>query len=281
MPNYEGKIAVITGGASGIGLAMAARAGAERMTVVLVDIDGAALEKARVELESQDVAVHAHTADVSDRATMFRLAEHIENEIGEPWLLANNAGVFISAPLLDTPTEQAEFMIGVNLWGVIHGIQAFVPGMVQRNNGYVVNTSSVDGLVTAPNAAIYNTTKHGVAALSETLYRELEIAQSAVGVSVLCPGAVATNILDSIQHWPARLGTPPVVRERASVAIANLMDPREVADITFAAIAESRFWILTHPDLYAAATRARTEGVINGTNPDEASVDPNHRRSGT
>jgi NADP-dependent 3-hydroxy acid dehydrogenase YdfG len=277
MLTYEGKIAVITGGASGIGFAIAARAGAERMTVVIVDIDSAALENARAELESQGVAVHAHTADVSDRAAMFRLAEQVHNEIGETWLLVNNAGVFISAPLLETSPEQADFIIGVNLWGVIHGIQAFLPDMVERDSGYVVNTSSVDGLVTAPNAAIYNATKHAVAALSETLYRELEIAQSAVGISVLCPGAIDTNILESVRHWPARLGAPPAPRARTSPAIAELMAPSEVADITFDAIAESRFWILTHPELYAPAARARTEGVINGANPDDTTVDPNHR----
>jgi NAD(P)-dependent dehydrogenase (short-subunit alcohol dehydrogenase family) len=279
MPNHQGKIAVITGAASGIGLGLAARAGAEGMTVVLVDVDGAALESARDELESNGVPAHARTADVSDRESVFRLADEVSSNIGETWLLVNNAGVFVGAPLLDTGPEQSEFMIGVNLWGVIHGVQAFVPGMVQRNSGYVVNTSSVDGLVTAPNAAIYNATKHAVAALTETLHRELEIAQSAVGVSVLCPGAIETNILESLRHWPARLGTPPAPRERISPAIVDLMSPSEVADITFDAIAERRFWILTHPGLYDAAIRARAEGVIDGTNPDEASVDPNHRRA--
>ena len=278
MPNFEGKIAVVTGGASGIGLAIAERAGTEGMTVVLVDVDGAKLENARVELESKGVAVHARTADVSDREAMVRLAQGIHDEIGETWLLVNNAGVFLSAPLLEMPPEQAEFMIGVNLWGVINGLHAFMPAMVERDSGYVVNTSSVDGLVTAPNAAIYNATKHAVTALTETLYRELEVAQSAVGVSVLCPGAIATNILESVRHWPARLGAPPAPRERTSPSITELMAPSEVADIVFAAIAEERFWILTHPEQAAPAMRSRTEGAINATNPDDTTVDPNHRR---
>ena len=278
MPNFAGKIAVVTGGASGIGLAIAERAGTDGMTVVLVDVDGAKLENARVELESKGVAVHARTADVSDREAMVRLAKGIHDEIGETWLLVNNAGVFLSAPLLEMPPEQAEFMIGVNLWGVINGLHAFVPAMVKRDSGYVVNTSSVDGLVTAPNAAIYNATKHAVTALTETLYRELEVAQSAVGVSVLCPGAIATNILESVRHWPARLGAPPAPRERTSPSITQLMAPSEVADIVFAAIAEGRFWILTHPEQAAPAMRSRTEGAINATNPDDTTVDPNHRR---
>ncbi len=278
MPNHAGKIAVITGGASGIGRAIADRAGAEGMTVVLIDVDSTTLEEARVELQSKGVVVHARTADVADRAAMVGLAGQIHEEIGETWLLVNNAGVFLSVPFLEMAPEQWEFMIGVNLWGVIHGLHAFLPGMVERNSGHVVNTSSVDGILTAPNATIYNATKHAVTALSETLYRELEAAQSAVGVSVLCPGAIATNILDSVRHWPARLGAPPAPRERTSPSITNLMAPSEVADITFAAIAERRFWILTHPEDNASAMRARTEGAINGSNPDDTTVDPNHRR---
>ncbi len=278
MPNHAGKIAVITGGASGIGRAIADRAGAEGMTVVLVDVDSTTLEEARAELQSKGVVVHARTADVADRAAMVGLAGQIHEEIGETWLLVNNAGVFLAVPFLEMAPQQWEFMIGVNLWGVIHGLHAFLPGMVERNSGHVVNTSSVDGILTAPNATIYNATKHAVTALSETLYRELEVARSAVGVSVLCPGAIATNILDSVRHWPARLGAPPVPRERTSPGITNLMAPSEVADITFAAIAERRFWILTHPEDNAPAMRARTEGAINGSNPDDTTVDPNHRR---
>jgi NADP-dependent 3-hydroxy acid dehydrogenase YdfG len=178
------------------------------------------------------------------------------------------------------PPEQWDFIIGVNLWGVVYGMQAFLPGMVARNSGHVINTSSVDGIVTVPNATSYNAAKHAVTALSETLYRELEAAQSDVGVSVLCPGAIATNILQSVRHWPARLGPPPEAKKDTEYPdLDEVMAPAEVADITFAAIAKRRFWILTHPQQYAPAMRARIEGAINGDNPDDATVDPNFRRA--
>jgi|HubBroStandDraft_4_1064222.scaffolds.fasta_scaffold350990_1 NAD(P)-dependent dehydrogenase (short-subunit alcohol dehydrogenase family) len=278
MSSYDGRVAVITGGASGIGYAIAQRAGAEGMTVVLVDIDSAALDDARARLNAGGVAVHAMAADVSDRAAMMALADRVGDEVGDTWLLVNNAGVFLAAPFLELPPEQWDFIIGVNLWGVVYGMQAFLPGMVARDSGHVINTSSVDGIVTVPNATSYNAAKHAVTALSETLYRELELAGSAVGVSVLCPGAVATNILRSASHWPPRLGPAP--KEKTDTEYPELdsvMQPAEVADITFAAIAERRFWILTHPQQYAPAMRARTEGAINGVNPDDSTVDPNFR----
>jgi NAD(P)-dependent dehydrogenase (short-subunit alcohol dehydrogenase family) len=277
MPSYDGRIAVITGGASGIGYALAQRAGAEGMTVVLVDVDAEALDGAHAALEAGGTVVHALVADVSDRDAMMALGELVAAEIGETWLLVNNAGVFLAAPFLDMPPEQWDFIIGVNLWGVVYGLQAFLPGMVARNSGHVVNTSSVDGIVTVPNATSYNAAKHAVTALTETLFRELDAAGSEVGVSVLCPGAVATNIVQSARHWPARLGPPPEVTATEYPELDGVMAPAQVADITFSAIAERRFWILTHPQQYASAMRARTEGAINGVNPDDSTVDPNFR----
>ena len=275
MPGYDGRIAVITGGASGIGYAIAERAGAEGMIVVLVDVDAQALDSARAALEATGIQAHALRADVSDREAMIELGRRVEEEVGAPWLLVNNAGVFLAAPFLEMPLEQWDFLIGVNLWGVVYGLHAFLPGMVARDSGYVINTSSVDGIVTVPNATSYNAAKHAVTALSETLYRELEAARSQVGVSVLCPGAVTTNILHSARHWPDRLGPAPEIQDREYPELDNLMTPAEVAEITFAAIAERRFWILTHAAQYAPAMRARTEGAIAGTNPGDDSVDPN------
>jgi NAD(P)-dependent dehydrogenase (short-subunit alcohol dehydrogenase family) len=210
---------------------------------------------------------------------VLAFAERVDAEVGPTWLLANNAGVFIAAPFLETSPELWEFTVGVNLWGVVYGLQAFLPGMIERDSGHIVNTSSVDGLVTVPLATGYNAAKHAVTALSETLYRELEGAASNVGISVLCPGAVATNIVQSAKHWPARLGPAPPVRDGAYPELDGLLAPPAVAEMTFAAIAERRFWILTHRDQYAAAMRARTEGAIDGVNPDDRSVDPNFSRA--
>jgi NAD(P)-dependent dehydrogenase (short-subunit alcohol dehydrogenase family) len=133
--------------------------------------------------------------------------------------------------------------------------------------------------VTVPNATAYNAAKHAVTALTETLFRELEAAGSNVGVSVLCPGAVATNIVQSARHWPARLGPAPEVRSTEYPQLDELMAPARVADITFEAIAARRFWILTHPAQYAPAMRARADGAIAGANPDDSTVDPNFSRA--
>ncbi|MGH2851600.1 MAG: SDR family NAD(P)-dependent oxidoreductase, partial [Solirubrobacteraceae bacterium] len=216
--------------------------------------------------------------DVSDRAAMLELADRVSSELGDVWLLVNNAGVFLAGTFLEMPPSQWDFVIGVNLWGVVYGLQAFLPGMIERDGGHVVSTSSVDGIVTVPNATSYNAAKHAVTALSETLYRELEVAGSGVGVSVLCPGAVATNIVASARHWPARLGPAPAVRDEPYPELDSVISAAAVAEVTFAGIAERRFWILTHPEQYAAAITARAEGIVAGANPDDRSVDPNFRR---
>jgi len=277
MTGYTGRIAVITGGASGIGYAIAQRAGSEGMTVVLVDIDEAALDGARTRLRCDGVDVHAMHADVAERESMMALALRVQEEVGDTWLLVNNAGVFLAAPFVQTPPAQWDFLIGVNLWGVVHGMAAFMPGMLERNDGHVLNTSSVDGLVTVPNASAYVAAKHAVTALSETVHRELAAAGSAVGISVLCPGAIATDIVRSARHWPARLGPPPPVKDEPYPDLDELMTPSRVAEITFDGLAKRRFWILTHPEQYAPAMRARTEGAIAGCDPDDSTVDPNFR----
>jgi NAD(P)-dependent dehydrogenase (short-subunit alcohol dehydrogenase family) len=279
MSGFTGKVAVITGAASGIGFAIAERAGAAQMKVVLVDIDGEQLAVARESLVGRGVQVAAIEADVADREQVMRLAQRVEDEIGPAWLLVNNAGVFVSAPFVESTVAQWEFVLGVNLWGVVHGLHAFLPGMVRRNRGFVVNTSSVDGLVTVQNTSSYVAAKHAVSALTETLFRELQDAGSDVGVALLCPGAVVTDILNSARHWPDRLGPGPEVATRPYPVLDELMQPAEVAAKVFEAIAARRFWILTHPDQYAPAMRARMEEAIAGTGPSDASVDPNFRQS--
>jgi NADP-dependent 3-hydroxy acid dehydrogenase YdfG len=278
MPDYAGKVAVITGAASGIGFAIAERAAAEEMVVVLVDIDEGALAPARAALEADGAAVHSYAVDVSDRAGVMELARRVGEEVGDAWLVVNNAGVFLPGSFLEMPPQQWDFMIDVNMWGVVYGIQAFLPGLVERDSGHIISTSSVDGIVTVPNAPAYVAAKHAVTAMSETLYRELEAAGSNVGVSVLCPGAVPTNILGSARHWPSRLGPGPTVNEDPYPQLDGLISSAAVAEITFAALAQRRFWILTHPDQYADAIRARGEGAATGVNPDDSSVDPNFRR---
>jgi NADP-dependent 3-hydroxy acid dehydrogenase YdfG len=247
VPGYQGKVAVVTGAASGIGFAVAERAAAEGMTVVLADIDTGRLRDAAAALRGHGADVHSVWVDVSDRESVTDLARRVREDAGDAWLLVNNAGVYMSAPFTQMPAADWEFVIGVNLWGVVHCMQAFLPGMVERDSGHVVNTSSIDGLVTVRNAAGYVAAKHAVSALSETVYRELEEAGSSVGISVLCPAAVATDILNSGRHRPSRLGPAALAAERDYPPLDGVMQPAQAADIMFAGLAERRFWILTHP----------------------------------
>jgi NAD(P)-dependent dehydrogenase (short-subunit alcohol dehydrogenase family) len=280
MGTHNGKVAVVTGGASGIGYAIARRAAAEGMTVVLADVEAGTLERAAEILSGDGATVHAFEVDVSDRAAVMALAERVESEVGPTWLLANNAGVFVAAPFLESTPQQWEWVLGVNLWGVIHGLEAFLPRMVARDAGQIVNTASLDGIVTVPNVASYIASKHAITGLSESIYRELTGAGSNVGLSVLCPGTIETDIVRSARNWPARLGSaPPVEVEEGFPDFDEVMAPAQVAEVVFEAIAQRRFWIVTHPQQYAPAIRARAEGIITGANPDDATVDPNYTRA--
>lgn len=279
MSDYRGKVAVVTGAASGIGYAIASRAAAEGMTVVLADIDATRLHEAASSLREAGADARPVWVDVSDRESVLDLARRVRDDVGDAWLLVNNAGVYRSAPFVQMAPADWDFVVGVNLWGVVYCMQAFLPGMIERDSGHVVNTSSIDGLVTIRNAASYVAAKHAVTALSETVYRELEEAGSAVGISVLCPAAVATDILNSARHWPARLGPAPQEPERDYPPLDGVMAPARAADIMFAGVRERSFWILTHPEQGAPAIRARAEEIVAGRNPGDDSVDPNFSRS--
>jgi NAD(P)-dependent dehydrogenase (short-subunit alcohol dehydrogenase family) len=268
------KVAVVTGAASGIGEAIAQRAAAEGMKVVLVDVEQPALSRAADRLREGGARAWAIQADVSDRTAVLELAAKVEADVGETWLLVNNAGAGASARVHETSHELWSFTIGVNLWGVIHGLEAFLPRMVERDRGYVVNTASMAGLMTTPRMAAYVAAKHAVVGLSEVLYRDLEEMGSAVGVSLLCPGAVATRILDSLRNWPSRLGPSPFFEHRDYPAFPGLKEPREVANQVFEAIENRQFWVLTHPWQYEQAIRARFDGAVAARNPDASSVDP-------
>src|SRR5260370_15444550 len=190
MRDSHGKVAGVPGGGRGIGPAIAERAGHEGMTVVLADVDREGLTKARARLDDQGMRVHAMDVDVSDRASVTGLAERAGREIGETWLLVNNAGVFTAAPLLETTIPEWEFIIGVNLWGVVYGLQAFLPGMVTRGSGHVVNTASLDGLLTIQNTGAYVASKHAVVAVTPTPFPGPALAGPRVRVPVPVPWAL-------------------------------------------------------------------------------------------
>jgi NAD(P)-dependent dehydrogenase (short-subunit alcohol dehydrogenase family) len=270
MNDLNNKVAVITGAASGLGLAMAHRFGAEGMRIVLADIERAPLELAEAALRAQGVEVVALVTDVSDAAQVDALADHAFERFGAVHVLCNNAGVAGGGTAWETSLATWEWVLGVNLWGVIHGLRSFVGRMVDQGEGHIVNTASLAGLVAAPGLAAYNATKHAVVGLSETLHHELATSRAKVRVSVLCPGFVQTRIHDSARNWPTRLGPAPQRSHDGGDVVRQLvesgMDPSVVAEAVVDAIRSQRFWILTHE---AASGRVleRFRGAVEGRDP--------------
>lgn len=281
MDDHEmaGRTAIITGAASGIGLALAHRAVSAGMNVVLSDIEGGELRKAADEVRaggSCTSEVHAVTTDVGQLDDVRALAAQARNRFGPPWLVINNAGIAFSGSSWKLRHGDWEWSLRVNLWGVIHGIETFLPDMVADDYGYLVNTASMAGLVTGPGNAHYSASKHAVIGVTESLYRELEAAGSQVGVSVLCPGLVNTNISTAHRNAPDSLGGAPAAAAGGRIPddFPGRLSPASVASLTFDAIIARRFWILTHPNDYAAAIQARAHEMGTGTNPSHSSVDP-------
>ncbi len=273
----EGKVAVVTGAASGIGRALATRFAAEGMRVVLADVEEPALEAAVDALRSEGAKAIGVPTDVSKGDQVDALAAAALAAFGSYDVVCNNAGVGGGAGPCWTLTEADwRWTLDVNLWGVLHGIRALVPPLVEQGTGHVVNTASMAGLLTGPFMGPYMATKHAVVAVSEVLLADLQVAGSAVGVSVLCPGFVSTNITDSGRNRPAELADTATVGvlgddtagwELFRALIAGGMDPAEVAGKVVEAIKADRFYIYTHPDLVAAAAsrhRAIEEGVKPG-----------------
>src|SRR3954453_9265071 len=209
MKEFKGKVAVITGGASGIGRAITDRCMREGMKLVIADVEDASLAQAETELKARGAEVLAVMTDVSKRNEVERLAERAFDAFGQVHLLVNNAGVAAGGPPWDATWNDWEWVIGVNLWGVIHGLKVFTPRMLAQNTEcHIVNTSSAAGLVVGGGSAPYAVTKHAVVALSECMYTSLP-PNSLLKVSVLCPGVVRTNIFNVERNRPAELRNEP------------------------------------------------------------------------
>ena len=277
MKEFQGKVAVVTGAASGIGRALAERCAKEEMKVVLADIEEQALMQASRDLAALGGQVLAVPTDVSQAGEVETLARKAFETYSAVHLLFNNAGVGAGKSAWESSLASWEWVLGVNLWGVIHGIHFFVPRMLeQRSEGHIVNTASMAGLTYGPGQSIYKVSKHGVVSLSETLYYELALRGASLKVSVLCPGLVSTNILDAQRNRPARLQDASVkeplspqaeaVVQRFQQAMREAMPPGQVADIVFEAIREERFYILTHPT-WKAAIQIRMEDILQERNP--------------
>jgi NAD(P)-dependent dehydrogenase (short-subunit alcohol dehydrogenase family) len=243
------------------------------MRVVLADVEVGTLERAVTALRASGATVLAVPADVSKGEQVQALADRAVAEFGRVDVVCNNAGVALSGPIWEHTVADWEWLLGVNLWGVIHGVRTFVPLMLrQGGEGHVVNTASIAGLTSNPFMGPYNVSKHAVVTLSETLHKELGLLGHPVKVSVLCPGFVATRILESERNRPAGLRNAtagmrdPGFEEMARNALAAGIQPAQAAARVVDAITQERFWVLTHPE-YVSLVRARMEEVVEGRNP--------------
>ncbi|MBV9771541.1 MAG: SDR family NAD(P)-dependent oxidoreductase [Bryobacterales bacterium] len=275
MKEFRDKVAVITGAASGIGRSIAERCLTEGMKVVLADVEEANLTQAETELKAAGGTVLAVRTDVSKRSDVELLARQALDAFGQVHLLFNNAGVAAGGAPWEATWNDWEWVIGVNLWGVIHGVKVFTPLMLEQNTEcHIVNTSSTAGLIVGGGTTPYSVTKHAVVALSESMYLALRQRNSLVNVSVLCPGLVRTNIVNAERNRPAELRNEPIAMSPAMQAglaalkavVAASMSPLQVAEVVFDAIEKEQFYILPHPE-WTEAIRLRTDKLLGMENP--------------
>ncbi len=266
------KVAVITGAASGIGRGLAERFAAEGMNVVLADVEAEALAELETDLKSKGADVLTVQTDVSNAAEVENLAGQTLETFGAVHILCNNAGVVCSRPIWEHTLADWEWVLGVNLWGVIHGIRTFVPRMLTQGDAcHIVNTASILGLIGGGGTGIYKVSKHGVVVLSEALADELAQKGANIQVHVLCPGWVRTGILDSDRNRPDTLQnretqTPARLQTiggsgNARAEMEAGMSPAEVAEHVYNAIQTGTFYIHTHPE-HKAAIRERMERIL-------------------
>ena len=259
MKEFKDKVAVITGGASGLGLEIARLAAKKGMKLVLADIEERALKQAQVEFAGQGVEVLAVRTNVAIAEDVEQLADKTLERFGAVHLLFNNAGVALNKTAWETSVADWEWVLGVDLWGVIHGVRVFTPIMLkQAAPSHIINTASVAGMLSTQGMAAYNVAKHGVVTLSETLYHDLKRRDANIDVSVLCPAWVNTAIWDSARNRPDDLqntveqkGEDDIkLEESARHAIqSGRVSAPMVAEIVFAAIEANKFYILTHPKI--------------------------------
>jgi len=247
MKDFQGKVAFITGGASGIGLGMAHCFAQRGMRLALADVEAPALESAAAELEAAGAEVLGLTCDVADRDCFEAAVERAHERFGRIDVACNNAGGSPVGALEETTPEDWRWALGVNLMGVVHGIQLLVPRIrAHGEGGHVVNTASIAGMVALPTLGIYTATKYAVVGISETLRNEL--APAGIGVSVLCPSFVRTRLHESGRNRPAELGAAGETPEFVVEAIRTGMDPKQVGESVVRAIEGDALYIFTHAD---------------------------------
>lgn len=286
LTEFDGKVAVVTGAASGIGRAMCEKFATLGMRIVMADVEADRLRQSAEQIEATGADVLAVTTDVSRPDELSRLAESTLEHFGKVHVLCNNAGVFAGGLTWDAIGSDWEWVLGVNLYGVLHGIRAFVPIMLEQNEpGHVVNTCSMAGLINTPFSGAYNVSKHAALSLTETLYHELRMKQSPIGCSALCPELIRTGIASSDRNRPVYLkrpddaGTPEmeIVEDAIRSSIETGLDPSVMAERVYEGIKEDRFYLLADEGTnWDAACLARLEdirlrrnptfGVISGAN---------------
>ena len=277
--DFNGKTAVITGAGSGFGLEVARIAAARGMRLVLLDVQPDALEAVRNELQAAGAEVMAQRVDVSSADQMQALADAVLQRFGAPHFVFNNAGVGSGGLVWENSVKDWEWVLGVNLWGVIHGVRLFTPMMLAAAKadpawrGHIVNTASMAGLLTPPNMGIYNVSKHAVVALTETLYQDLRLVTDQIGASVLCPYFVATGIHQSERNRPQALADEkPTASQLIGQAMigkavtSGKVTAEQVAHKVFAALEADQFYVFSHPHALGNV-QTRMEDVLQLRNP--------------
>jgi len=274
LKELRGKVAVVTGAASGIGRALAERFVDEGLRVVLADVESAPLQEVAQALEKRGADVLPVLTDVSQAEQVRALADQALAAFGAVHVVCNNAGVMAGGVCWEAPLEDYEWLLGVNVWGVIHGIRTFVPILLESGEeGHVVNTASMAAVTHMPYAGVYFMTKHAVLSLSETLYHELRLRGAPIGVSALCPELIATQIHRSARNRPDRLRTADasgkerrIVEEALAQGVQRGVAPAQIARRTLDAIREGRFYVLAE-DEWRRACETRLEDIRLGRNP--------------
>lgn len=277
--DFAGKTAVLTGAGSGFGLECARIGARLGMKLVLADVQQDALDRAAAEMKAVGAEVLAQQLDVSDAAQMEHLAQRVQERFGAPHFVFNNAGVGAGGLVWENTVQDWRWVLGVNLWGVIHGVRLFTPMMLEAAQkdpsyrGHIVNTASMAGLLNPPNMGVYNVSKHAVVSLSETLYQDLALVTEQVGASVLCPYFVPTGIHQSERNRPGELA---VAKPTRSQLIGQAMSDKavssgkvtaaEVAQKVFDAMAGGQFYIYSHPKAIASV-QTRLEDIMQARNP--------------
>jgi NAD(P)-dependent dehydrogenase (short-subunit alcohol dehydrogenase family) len=274
MDEFEGRVAVVTGAASGIGRAMAGAFAGLGMKLVLADIEGGPLEVVAEELRGTGADVFAVTADVSRHADVERIGASAMDVFGALHVACNNAGVGGGGLTWEVDMDTWQWVLGVNLWGVVHGLHVFTPHIIASGGGHIVNTASMAGLTSPPGMSPYNVSKHAVVTMSESMSVELAMTHPEVGISVLCPGWVRTRINESERNRPGFTPGDDLdedhalaqMREMLDALIAEGLNPAVVANLVVEAIRERRFYVLTHPE-WQDMVRDRVDRMLSGESP--------------